>query len=161
VTCGPKVIAGAILLAGEGDVPAEQTAALMAVRQGAPVSTGSATRASERFARRPTGAGFDDTVATALRAEGRLGADEVPTNVVGKGTGTHGAPLGNSPHAVTVRISDTRLAWYAPIRPPPQVAIATLDRLEGYPGYPVRRAGDHLEPALLAELYRRYDHTIG
>jgi hypothetical protein len=161
VAYGPKVIAGAILPAGGGDVPTERTAALMAVMHGAPVSTGFAAWALERFARRPIGAGFDDTMATALRAEVMLGADEAPTNMVGKRTGTHGAPTGNSPHAVAARISDARLAWYAPISSPPQVAIATLGRLEGYPGYPVRRAGDHLEPALLAELCRRYDHTIG
>lgn len=52
VVYGPKVNAAAILLASEGNVPLERTAALMAMMLGTPVSTGFMSRALERFAQR-------------------------------------------------------------------------------------------------------------
>jgi len=90
VAYGPNVNAAAILLASEGNVPVERTAALMAMMLSAPVSTGFVARALARFAQRLAGAGFDEAMRTALRAEDVLCADETPTNVIGKDTDEHG-----------------------------------------------------------------------
>lgn len=135
LTYGSQAIPGAILLAGDDYVSTEQIAELMVVMQSARLSPGFAAPALERCARRPTGAAFEDTMTTAPGVEGVRCADETPTNVTGKGTGTHGAPPGKSPHTVAVRTSDARLAEYAPISSPSKAAIAGPDRLEGRPGY--------------------------
>jgi hypothetical protein len=52
VVYGPNINAAAILLASEGNVPIERTAALMAMTLGVPVSAGFVARALERFAQR-------------------------------------------------------------------------------------------------------------
>ena len=88
---------------------------VMAALLGAPVSTGFVARALARFAECLAGAGFDEAMKAALRAEDVLCADETPTNVIGKDTDEQGEPLPGSPHAVTVRTPDARLVWYAPI----------------------------------------------
>ncbi len=135
---GPNVNAAAILLAGEGNVPIERTARLMAALLGTPVSTGFVARALERFAQRLAGAGFDDAMRAALRAEDVLCADETPTNVIDKTTDTHGVPVGGAPHAVTVRTPDSRLVWYAAMSSRSKTAISGLGVLQGYTGYLVR-----------------------
>ncbi|MDQ3150216.1 MAG: IS66 family transposase, partial [Actinomycetota bacterium] len=221
VAYGPNVNAAAILLAGEGNVPLERTAALMAMMLSAPVSTGFVARALARFAQRLAGAGFDEAMRTALRAEDVLCADETPTNVIHKDTDEQGRPVPGAPHAVTVRTPDARLVWYAPIGSRSKTALTGLGVLEGYTGHLVRDdyvgwhqfdpqlagvqqcaahlirhakgvlelhptqqqwAGqvisvlceaaaavtaaqadgrDHLDPALLADLRRRYDEAVG
>jgi transposase len=138
VVYGPNVNAAAILLASEGNVPIERTAHLMAALLGTPVSTGFVARALERFAQRLAGAGFDDAMRAALRAEDVLCADETPTNVIGKTTDTHGVPVGGAPHAVTVRTPDSRLVWYAAMSSRSKTAISGLGVLQGYTGYLVR-----------------------
>jgi len=138
VTYGPNINAAAILLASEGNVPLERTAALMAMMQGVPVSVGFVARALERFAQRLAAAGFDDAMKAALRAEDVLCADETPTNVISKNTDEHGAPLPGSPHAVTVRTPDARLVWYAAMGSRSKTDIAGLGVLDGYAGYLVR-----------------------
>ena len=138
VAYGPNVNAAAILLASEGNVPLERTAALMAMMLSAPVSTGFVSRALERFAERLAGAGFDEAMTEALRAEDVLCGDETPTNVIGKDTDEHGQPVPGAPHAVTVRTPDARLVWYAPIGSRSKTALADLGVLEGYTGYLVR-----------------------
>ncbi|MDQ3274795.1 MAG: DUF6444 domain-containing protein [Actinomycetota bacterium] len=96
VAYGPNVNAAAILLASEGNVPVERTAALMAAMLSAPVSTGFVARALERFAERLAGAGFDEAMTEALRAEDVLCGDETPTNVIGKDTDEQGQPVPGS-----------------------------------------------------------------
>ena len=108
VVYGPNVNAAAILLSSEGNVPVERTAHLMAALLSAPVSTGFVARALARFAERLAGAGFDEAMKAALRAEDVLCADETPTNVIGKDTDEQGEPLPGSPHAVTVRTDSPR-----------------------------------------------------
>ncbi len=138
VVYGPNVNAAAILLASEGNVPIERTAALMAMMLGVAVSAGFVARALERFAQRLEASGFDEAMKTALRAEDVLCADETPTNVISKNTDEHGAPLPGSPHAVTVRTPDARLVWYAAMGSRSKTDIAGLGVLEGYAGYLVR-----------------------
>ncbi|MGH3512354.1 MAG: IS66 family transposase, partial [Pseudonocardiaceae bacterium] len=162
VAYGPHVNAAAILLASEGNVPIERTAALMAMMLGAPVSTGFVARALERFARRLAAAGFDDAMKTALRAEDVLCADETPTNVISKNTDEHGQPIPGAPHAVTVRTPDARLVWYTPIGSRSKTALTTLGVLEDYPGYLVRDdyAGWHQFDAQLAGVQQCAAHLI-
>ncbi|HWR47471.1 MAG TPA: transposase [Pseudonocardiaceae bacterium] len=138
VVYGPNVNAAAILLAGEGNVPLERTAALMAMMLGVPVSTGFVARALERFAQRLAAGGFDEAMRAALRAEDVLCADETPTNVISKNTDEHGRPVPGSPHAVTVRTPDARLVYYAAMGSRSKADIAGLGVLEGYAGYLVR-----------------------
>jgi hypothetical protein len=138
VVYGPNVNAAAILLGSEGNVPVERTATLMEALLGAPVSTGFVARALARFAECLAGAGFDEAMKAALRAEDVLCADETPTNVIGKDTDEQGEPLPGSPHAVTVRTPDARLVWYAPIGSRSKTALAGLGALAGYAGNLVR-----------------------
>ena len=138
VVYGPNVNAAAILLAGEGNVPLERTAALMAMMLGVPVSTGFVARALERFAQRLAAGGFDEAMRAALRAEDVLCADETPTNVISKNTDEHGRPVPGSPHAVTVRTPDARLVYYAAMGSRSKADIAGLGVLGGYAGYLVR-----------------------
>jgi transposase len=138
VVYGPNVNAAAILLAGEGNVPIERTAALMEAMLGVPVSVGFVARALERFAQRLAAAGFDEAMKAALGAEDVLCADETPTNVISKNTDEHGQLLPGSPHAVTVRTPDARLVWYAAMGSRSKTDIAGLGVLEGYAGYLVR-----------------------
>jgi hypothetical protein len=111
VSYGPNVNAAAILLASQGNVPVEATAALMAALLGTPVSTGFVARAHERFADLLAKAGFDDAMIGALRGEDVLCADETPVNVVDN-VDDNGEPAKGSPHVVTVRTPDARLLWY-------------------------------------------------
>ncbi|MGH3821509.1 MAG: IS66 family transposase [Pseudonocardiaceae bacterium] len=138
VVYGPNVNAAAILLASEGNVPIERTAALMAMMLGVPVSAGFVARALERFAQRLEDCGFDEAMTTALRAEDVLCADETPTNVISKNTDEHGQPVPGSPHAVTVRTPDARLVYYAAMGSRSKTDIAGLGVLQGYTGYLVR-----------------------
>ncbi len=138
VVYGPNVNAAAILLASEGNVPLERTAALMAMMLSAPVSVGFVARALERFAQRLEASGFDEAMKTALGAEDVLCADETPTNVISKNTDEHGQPVSGSPHAVTVRTPDARLVYYAAMGSRSKTDIAGLGVLEGYAGYLVR-----------------------
>ncbi len=162
VVYGPNINAAAILLASEGNVPVERTAMLMASLLGTAVSTGFVARALERFAQRLAGAGFDDAMTTALRAEDVLCADETPTNVIGKNTDEHGEPVAGSAHAVTVRTPDARLVWYAPIGSRSKIAIAALGVMDGYAGYLVRDdyAGWHQFDAQLAGVGQCAAHLI-
>jgi len=138
VVYGPNVNAAAILLASEGNVPIERTAALMAMMLSVPVSAGFVARALERFAQRLAASGFDEAMKTALGAEDVLCADETPTNVISKNTDEHGQPVPGSPHAVTVRTPDARLVWYAAMGSRSKTDIAGLGVLDGYAGYLVR-----------------------
>ena len=134
VVYGPNVNAAAILLGSEGNVPVERTATLMAALLGAPVSTGFVARALARFAQCLAGAGFDEAMKTALRAEDVLCADETPTNVIHKDTDEQGEPVPGSPHAVTVRTPDARLVWYAPIGSRSKTALVGLVCWPATPG---------------------------
>jgi hypothetical protein len=162
VVYGPNINAAAILLASEGNVPVERTAMLMASLLGTPVSTGFVARALERFAHRLAGAGFDEAMKTALRAEDVLCVDETPTNVIHKNTDEHGQPLAGSPHAVTVRTPDARLVYYAPIGSRSKTAIAALGVMDGYAGYLVRDdyAGWYQFDAQLAGVGQCATHLI-
>jgi hypothetical protein len=162
VVYGPNINAAAILLAGEGNVPLERSAMLMASLLGVSVSSGFVARALERFAQRLGAGGFDDAMKTALRAEDVLCADETPTNVIHHDTDAHGEPVGGSPHAVTVRTPDARLVWYAPIGSRSKTAIAGLGVMEGYAGYLVRDdyAGWHQFDAQLDGVQQCVAHLI-
>ena len=162
VVYGPNVNAAAILLGIEGNVPVERTAMLMEALLGAPVSTGFVARAVARFAQRLAGAGFDEAMKTALRAEEVLCGDETPTNVLHKDTDAHGDPVPGSPHAVTVRTPDARLVWYAPIGSRSKTALKGLGVLEGYAGYLVRDdyAGWHQFDPQLAGVQQCAAHLI-
>ncbi|MGH3718119.1 MAG: IS66 family transposase [Pseudonocardiaceae bacterium] len=138
VVYGPNVNAAAILVASEGNVPIERTAALMAMLLGVPVSAGFVARALERFAQRLAAGGFDDAMKAALRAEDVLCADETPTNVIRKNTDENGHPVPGSPPAVTVRTPDARLVWYAARGSRSKTDIADLGVLAGYAGHLVR-----------------------
>jgi hypothetical protein len=162
VVYGPRVNAAAILLASNGNVPIERSAMLMASLLGTPVSSGFVARSLQRFAQRLATSGFDDAMKTALRDENVLSADETPTTVIPKDTDTHGEPVAGCPHAVTVRTPDARLVYDAPIGSRSQTALAAVGILDGDTGYLVRDdyAGDHLDPALLADLRTRYDTAV-
>jgi hypothetical protein len=126
------------------------------------VSTGFVARALARFAQCLAGAGFDEAMKAALRAEDVLCADETPTNVIHKDTDEQGEPVPGSPHAVTVRTPDARLVWYAPIGSRSKTALVGLGVLEGYAGYLVRDdyAGWHQFDAQLAGVGQCAAHLI-
>ena len=128
---GPNINAAAILLGVEGNVPVERTVMLMEALLSAPLSTEFVARALARFTQRLAGAGFDEVMTTALRAEDVLCVDETPTNVIGKDTDAHGEPLPGSPHAITVRTPDARLVSYTPIGSRSNTALAGLGVLTG------------------------------
>ncbi|MGH3773963.1 MAG: IS66 family transposase [Pseudonocardiaceae bacterium] len=120
VVFGPNVNAAAILLASEGNVPIERTAALMAMMLSSPVSTGFVARSLQRFAQRLAKAGFDDAMTTALRAEPVLCSDETPTNVISKNTDAHRAPVPGEANRVwtfTRNLTVPRLEAVAPPEP--------------------------------------------
>ncbi len=162
VVYGPNLNAAAILLAGEGNVPIERTAALLGALLDVPVSSGFVARACERFAQRLGAGGFDDAMITALRAEDVLCADETPANVIHRATDAHGEPVAGSPHAVTVRTPDARLVWYAPIGSRSKTALAGLGVLQDYAGYLVRDdyAGYYQFDAHLAGVQQCAAHLI-
>lgn len=138
VAYGPNVNAAAILLASQGNVPVEATAALMAALLGTPVSSGFVARAHERFAKRLAEAGFDQAMMAALRAEPVLCADETAVNVLGKDTDAAGAPVPGSPHVIAVRTPDERLVCYRAVPARSKAAIKSLGVFDGWRGYLVR-----------------------
>ncbi|MGH3976195.1 MAG: IS66 family transposase, partial [Pseudonocardiaceae bacterium] len=162
VVYGPNVNAAAILLASEGNVPIERTAALMAMMLSAPVSVGFVARALERFTRRLEASRFDEAMNTALGAEDVLCADETPTNVISKNTDEHGQPVAGSPHAVTVRTPDARLVWYEAMGSRSKPATAGLGVLDGYAAYLVKDdyAAWHQFDAHLAGVQQCTAHLI-
>jgi transposase len=101
VVYGPGINAAAVLLASEGNVPVERTAALMEALLGTPVSAGFVARALARLAQRLQAAGFDEAMKDALQAEEVLCGDETPANVISKDTGPDGEAVPGAPHAVT------------------------------------------------------------
>jgi hypothetical protein len=137
VVYGPNVNAAAILLDNQGNVPAERTPMLMGALLGAPVSAGFVARADERLARRLEAAGFDEAMKAALGAGEALCADESPVGVI-RNSGDDGAVLAGSPHVVTVRTPDERLAWYAAMSSRSPEAIKGLGVLDGCHGILVR-----------------------
>lgn len=137
VSYGPGVNAAAVLLASEGNVPAERAAMLMSALLGAPVSAGFVARAHERLAGRLEAAGFDDAVKVALRAEPVLCADETPVNVI-RNAGQDGQIRPGSPHVVTIRAPDERLIWYGAAHSRSAAAIKGLGVMDGYAGILVR-----------------------
>lgn len=138
VVYGPNVNAAAIVLASEGNVPVERTAALMAALLSAPVSAGFVARALARFAQRLADAGFDEAMKAALRAEEVICGDETPVNIARTDTDADGQPVPGSPHVVALRTPDERLVWLAVITSRSKQAIKDLGMLHGYAGYLVR-----------------------
>jgi transposase len=161
VAYGPNVNAAAILLASQGNVPVEATAALMAALLGAPVSTGFVARAHERFADLLAAAGFDEAMIAALRAEDVLCADETPVNVVAN-LDDDGEPAEGSPQVVTVRTPDARLVWYKQITARTAKKIAELGVLDTWRGILVRDdyAGYYQFDADLAGVQQCGSHII-
>ena len=137
VSYGPNINAAAILLASQGNVPVEATAALMSALLAVPVSTGFVARAHARFADRLAVAGFDTAMVAALRAEDVLCADETPVNVVDN-IDTHGAPQPGAPHVVAIRTPDARLVWYTDITARTSKKIAELGVFTAWGGILVR-----------------------
>jgi hypothetical protein len=138
VVYGPGINAAAILLASEGNVPVERTAALMEALLGTPVSSGFVARALARLAERLRAAGFDEAMKDALRAEEVLCGDETPANVIRRDAGPNARQAKGAPHAVTIRTPDARLIWYAAMRSRSSASIAGLGVLDGWHGYLVR-----------------------
>jgi transposase len=138
VVYGPNINAAAVLLALEGNVPVERTAALMQALLSAPVSVGFVARALRRFADRLAAAGFDEAMKTALAAEEVICGDETPVNIVRPDTDAAGQPVPGSPHVVALRTPDERLVWLAVIASRSKQAIKDLGVLDGYAGYLVR-----------------------
>jgi transposase len=161
VAYGPNVNAAAILLASQGNVPVEATAALMAALLGAPVSAGFVARAHERFADLLAAAGFDEAMIAALRAEDVLCADETPVNVVAN-LDDDGEPAEGSPQVVTVRTPDARLVWYKQIAARSSKKIAELGVLDKWRGILVRDdyAGYYQFDADLAGVQQCGSHII-
>ena len=161
VTYGPNVNAAAILLASQGNVPVEASAALMAALLGSPVSTGFVARAHERFAHTLEQAGFDAAMIAALRAEDVLCADETPVNVVSN-TEPDGQPAQGSPHVVAVRTPDARLVWYRAIVARSAARIAELGVFDRWRGILVRDdyAGWHQFDAHLGGVQQCAAHLI-
>jgi transposase len=138
VVYGPNVNAAAILLASEGNVPAERTAMVMEALLGTRVSPGLVAKAHQRLAGK-LAAGFDEAMRAALRAEKVLCGDESPVNVLRKDTDPDtGQDKAGSPHVVTLRTPDARLIWYAPINARSSAELAGLGVLDGWAGILVR-----------------------
>lgn len=138
VSYGPNLNAAAILLCSEGNVPVERTAMLIGDLLGVSVSPGFVARAVARLAERLQGAGFDEAMRVALRAEEVLCGDETPVNLVHRAVDALGRPLPGAPHVVALRSTDARLVWYAVINARTSIAIAGLDVLSGWSGFLVR-----------------------
>jgi transposase len=161
VSYGPNVNAAAILLASQGNVPVEATAALMAVLLGTAVSTGFVARAHERFADMLAAAGFDEAMIAALRAEDVLCAHETPVNVV-TNVDSDGEPADGSPHVVAVRTPDARLVWYKEIVARTSARIAELGVFDQWGGVLVRDdyAGWHQFDTHLAGVQQCAAHLV-
>src|SRR6266545_550763 len=77
--------------------------------RGCPVSTGFVAKALHRLAQRLATAGFDEAMATALRVEAVLGADESPVNVLHPDTDeATGQPVPGAAHVMVIRTPDQR-----------------------------------------------------
>ncbi|MGH3500256.1 MAG: IS66 family transposase [Nocardioidaceae bacterium] len=152
VSYGPNLNAAAVLLASEGNVPVERTAALVGALFGVEVSTGFVARAKERLSEALDAAGFDAAMRSALRAEEVLCGDESPIHALGNDVDqATGQEVAGTPHALTLRTPDARLIWYAGLPSRSKSSIASLGVLDGWHGYLVRDdyAGWHqFDPAL-------------
>jgi len=131
VVYGPNLNAAAILPSSQGNVPVEATARMMEALLGAKVSTGFVARAHERLAQALAGAGFDDAMVAARRAEDVLCADETPVNVVDNVDDDGGVATG-SPHVVTIRTPDERLVWYREVTARSSAQIRNLGVFDGW-----------------------------
>src|SRR5262249_5988800 len=127
----PNLSAAAILPSSQGNVPVEATARMMEALLGAKVSTGFVARAHERLAQALAGAGFDDAMVAALRAEDVLCADETPVNVVDNVDDDGGVATG-SPHGVTIRTPDEPLVWYREVTARSSAQIRNLGGFDGW-----------------------------
>jgi hypothetical protein len=166
VAYGPNTNAAAVLLASQGNVPAERTAGLMAALVGAPVSTGFVARAQTRLAQRLDEARFDEAMVAALGAEAVLGADESPVNVLRPDLDEAGQPVAGAAHVLVIRTPDQRLVWLRALYSRCGKAIRDLGVLDGYPcGVPL---SDHMarpaetrrssSPGELVNRSRRFGH---
>jgi transposase len=124
VCYGANVRAAATLLAAEGFMSVERTAAMMSALLAAPVSTGFVSRCLARLAENL--AGFEDQLKRALRAAPVLHTDETPANV----------PAPGAHHVFTVRTAE--LVWYGAADNRGHRAIDGFGLLPGYPGTLVR-----------------------
>lgn len=163
VVYGPNVNAAAVLLASQGNVPVERTAAVMAALLGAPVSAGFVAAALARFAARLHTAGFDEAMKAALAAEDVLCGDESPVNVLRKDTDpATGTPVKGSPHVVTLRTPDGRLVWLAGIPARSKTALRQLGVFDRFTGWLVRDdyAGWHQFDTGLAGVQQCVQHLL-
>jgi hypothetical protein len=163
VSYGPNLNAAAVLLSREGNVPVERTAMVIDALFGVEVSAGFVARATERLADTLKGAGFDEAMKAALRAEDVLCGDESPVNVLTNDTdAATGEPVAGAPHAVTLRTPDPRLIWYAAMPSRSKDAIADLDVLNDWHGFLVRDdyAGWHQFDEHLAGVQQCCAHII-
>jgi transposase len=161
VCYGPNVNAAAIVLASQGNIPVEATAAMMAALLGTRVSTGFVARAHERLAQILARAGFDQAMVAALRAEDVLCADETPVNVVAN-VDQHGQPTTGSAHVVTVRTPDERLVWYRDVTARSSAQLKDLGVFDDWAGVLVRDdyAGYHQFDATLAGVQQCSAHVL-
>jgi hypothetical protein len=112
ISFGPVVNTAAVALTAFGNVPTERAAQLIDILYGQSVSAGFVDRASTRLAGKLTEAGFGQAMLAALLAEPVLTADESPVQVVTPATDPDtGQPVTGSPHVLTIRTPDERLAW--------------------------------------------------
>jgi transposase len=162
VSYGPVLNAAAVLLAGDGNVPAERTAAVMGMLLGAPVSAGWVDKAAARVSAQLGKAGFDDAMIAALAAEDVLAADETPVSVLDKNTAPQPAAreqeeekdpeekeeaAAGAPHVLIVRTPDGRLTFLQAIGSRRKAAIAA--------GLPGLFAG-----SLITDGYTGYQHLL-
>jgi hypothetical protein len=161
VVYGPMLNAAAILLASQGNVPIEATAALMDALLDAPVSTGFVARAQHRLAEILDAAGFDQAMIAALRDEDVLGADESPVNVVDNVDGD-GQPAAGAAHLVTVGTPDQRLVWYQAMTSRSSRSIKDLGIFDRWYGVLVRDdyAGYHQFDDQLAGVQQCAAHIL-
>jgi hypothetical protein len=161
VVYGPNLNAAAILLGSQGNVPVEATTQLMDALLGAPVSTGFVARAQQRLADLLDGAGYDEAMKQALRAEPVLGADESPVNVVDN-LDSDAAPATGAAHVVTVRTPDQRLVWYQAVTSRSSQSIKNLGIFDRWYGVLVRDdyAGYHQFDAQLAGVQQCVQHLL-
>src|SRR5262249_5383040 len=115
----------------------------------------------ERLAQALAGAGFDDAMVAALRAEGVLCADETPVNVVDNVDGDGGVATG-SPHVVTIRTPDERLVWYREVTARSSAQIRNLGVFDGWHEVLVRDdyAGYHQFDASLDAVQQCCSHVL-
>jgi hypothetical protein len=161
VVYGPNLNTAAVLLGSQGNVPVQASAQLMDALLQARVSTGFVARAQQRLADMLAGAGFDEAMIAALRAEDVLGADESPVNVVDN-LDPDGKPAAGSPHVVTVRTPEARLVWYQALTSRSSENIKNLGIFDRWHGVLVRDdyAGYHQFDATLAGVQQCASHLL-